>query len=122
MSELDKQLEEILKKGTFAATGADKVFFTFDGIVDAIKQAFIDDGWRQYPEVYQEMLVIRPGGESISVKAGDVMTKEEWERQAIKDGWIDLESQKELIEKMAKDTKAALDMAIEMAKRAMGAR
>lgn len=45
MNELDEKLEETLKKGTFVSKGADKVFFTFDGIIEEVKQAFIDDGW-----------------------------------------------------------------------------
>ncbi len=86
--DLDKKLEEILKKGTFAAEGTDKVFFTFDGIVGEVKQAFIDDGWVRIPQVELEHHPDAITPTLYTVNGKEVLTQSGWEAKAIKDGWV----------------------------------
>lgn len=95
MSDLDKKLEGI---GVY---DVDDSRYTelgwFPEVIDQIKQAFIDDGWVRgdQAKVLQELMNLKVNTEaalhrlSMSQIVGeDRMTKEEWERQAVKDGWV----------------------------------
>lgn len=120
MSDIDKKLKELLAdsntiKHCCGQSGTDDI----QADIKLIKQAFIDEGWiapdkkQQVDDLMQqitnfhkqsEIQLLRltttptptyrvigdvkpvPGGQPI----GEVMTKSEWEHQAIKDGWVKL--------------------------------
>lgn len=76
MSDLDKKLEEIIDEAGGMLAGATK------GKAEKIKQAFKDAGYVQKEWRSSGMV----NGERYEFK--EVLTKEEWERQAVKDGWV----------------------------------
>jgi hypothetical protein len=102
MSDLDDELKRILHDRRFQDETLPFYQDVIESNVEAIKQAFIDAGYApvfksldEFHDNYQrermkleslplKMKSIRPG-----VKASEpVMTEEEWEAQAIKDGWM----------------------------------
>lgn len=80
MSELDKKLIPILDELKSAPKHR-----SAGAILDAlpsIKQAFVEDGWRWVPTQEQMQPYLDSGCAQL------LETKEEWERQAVKDGWV----------------------------------
>lgn len=97
MSDLDKKLEDICYRmyensgnsQYIRAEWANKPLHPNEAFRQ-IKQAFIDDGWVK-PNAFGQVAytTIHKDGKTTIVPAQpDLMTKSEWEHQAIKDGWI----------------------------------
>lgn len=89
---LDKKLEEILNDAySLGAQDPDlEMYGVNDTDIAAIKQAFIDDGW-QRPNMFGQVAyktMHKDGITTIVPAQPGLMTKEEWERQAVKDGWV----------------------------------
>lgn len=109
MSNLDKKLEKYVLNVYAAATLKDSVssaafkavygniplspkeydelMESVQGFAGEVKHAFLDDGWVRIPQVELERHPNATTPTLYTVNGKEVLAKEEWERQAVKDGW-----------------------------------
>lgn len=95
MSDLDKKLEDAYSYDFTPIVGGTK--FETRVNIEAIKQAFIDDGWKKCTEVtgldgrtsiHAHTLETDQVSQNIRPDVARIMTASEWEAEAIKDGWV----------------------------------
>ena len=82
MEDLDKKLKEVLRSYALEAAQVYASDIFTDGAANQIKQSFLDAGWRETK--YANYAHLRDDARFES----NIMTKEEWEAKAIKDGWV----------------------------------